>query len=211
MNSSLLHQGLMVIVLVVVAQFSYADNIGDTNSINHNSTKQTQVTGDNKAIGGDFTLTDHNGKPFTLKSQRGKLVLMFFGYTYCPDICPTELSILSRMLKSLDKDVDKVTALFITVDPERDTADKLKNYVHYYSPHLIGLTGSREDIDKVAKAYHVQYKIHPHKPEDKYYIVDHSASLFVVNHQGKLDQIIPFGLPVAHIQSVINEKLATME
>ena len=207
MSKRNIYQSLMVIVLVMQVQFSFAENT----SAGSNSIKQTQVTADNEVIGGDFTLTDHNGKPFSLKSQRGKLVLIFFGYTYCPDICPTELSALSTVLKSLEKDVDKVTALFITVDPERDTVDKLKNYVHYYSPHLIGLTGSKEDIDKVTKAYHVQYKIHPHKSTDKNYIVDHSASLYVVNQQGKLDQIIPFGLPVKHIQTVISEKVMTKD
>ncbi len=163
------------------------------------------------AAGGDFTLTDQDGQPFTLSSQRGKLVLIFFGYTYCPDICPTELATLSRLLHDLDQDADRVTSLFITVDPERDTPQKLRQYVPFYHPRLIGLSGSREAIDKVTTAYHVQYRIHPHKTSDRHYLVDHSASLYVVNPDGVLDQIIPFGLPYEHVENLVRHKLAEMK
>lgn len=194
----------MVVVVFAVTLVSFG--------ITENSTNLSDRTLNKKEkIGGDFTLTDYNGQPFSLKSQRGKLVLIFFGYTYCPDICPTELSSLSRVLKSLDKDADKVKALFISVDPERDTPEKMKQYVPYYNKDMIGLTGSKDEIEKVAKLYHVQYKIHDHKPLDQYYLVDHSASLYVVNVDGKLAQIIPFGLPVEHIQRVVNELLSKMQ
>ncbi len=88
-------------------------------------------------VGGDFTLTDHNGDKFELKQQRGKLVLIFFGYTFCPDICPSELSSLAKVLRSLGNDADKVSALFVSVDPKRDTPEKLKSYVPFFSPELI--------------------------------------------------------------------------
>jgi cytochrome oxidase Cu insertion factor (SCO1/SenC/PrrC family) len=211
MNNKGSYQWLLIFVFIaMLVQSSYAETAVN-NIANDSRASKTKVANNKESIGGDFTLTDHNGKLFSLKSQRGKLVLIFFGYTYCPDVCPTELSTLSRVLKSLDKDVDKVTALFITVDPERDTAEKLKSYVHYYSSHLVGLTGSKESIDKVTKAYHVQYKIHPHKATNKFYIVDHSASLYVINQQGKLDKIIPFGLPIEHIQNVIKKVLSSMK
>ncbi len=161
-------------------------------------------------IGGDFTLTDHHGKLFRLHDHRGKVIVIFFGYTYCPDVCPTELSMLARVLQSLDKgaagnnpESKKIMALFISIDPERDSTEKLKQYVSFYSPHLIGLTGSQEEIDKVADAYHVQRKIHAHQPSNKNYLVDHSANLYVVNTQGELDTIIPFGLPLEHIRQVV--------
>lgn len=189
----------MILLIVMLAAFSQSGRAGENASPNPNKTPPA---------GGDFTLTDHNGQPFSLASQRGKLVLIFFGYTFCPDICPTELATLSRLLHSLDRDADKVTALFITVDPERDTAAKLKQYVPFYSKRLIGLTGSRQAIDQVTRAYHVQYRIHPHKPSDRHYLVDHSASLYVVSPEGKLTQIIPFGLPYEHIENVVRQQLS---
>lgn len=166
---------------------------------------------EDKSIGGDFTLTDHNGEKFELKQLRGKLVLMFFGYTFCPDICPTELSALSRVLKSLGGDVDKVASLFITIDPERDTPEKLKQYVPYYSPHLTGLTGSLEEVNKVADAYNVLRKIQKHEKSDKFYSVDHSANLYLIGTDGKLMQIIPFGLPVEHILEVVQSELKKLD
>ena len=168
------------------------------------------------SIGGDFTLTDHNGKRFELKQLRGKLVMVFFGYTYCPDICPTELATMAKLLKKLGNDSDiasnldnsKVSALFISVDPERDTVEKLKEYVPFFSPHLIGLTGTKDEIDKVTKAYRVQSKIHSRKENSDYYLVDHSANLYVIDEQGKLIHIIPFGLPAEHILQVLKEEIS---
>ncbi len=164
-----------------------------------------------KEVGGDFVLTDHNGDRFELQGLRGKLVLIFFGYTYCPDICPTELSSIAHVIRALKDDADKVKALFISIDPERDTTAKLKQYVPYYSPHLVGLTGSFEEVNKVADAYRVQRKIHPHKKGDTYYRVDHSANLFVLGPDGKVKQIVPFGLPVEHIQEVVKQELSKIK
>lgn len=172
--------------------------------------KQTEIkTTDSKAtIGGDFTLTDHHGKRFDLEQLRGKIVMLFFGYTYCPDICPTELATMARLLKQFEKDDDKISALFITVDPERDTVEKLSNYVPFFSPHLIGLTGSKDEINKVTKAYRVQSKIHSQKENSDYYLVDHSANLYVIDEQGKLIHLIPFGLPAEHIAQVLREEIS---
>ena len=164
-------------------------------------------TNSQSTIGGDFTLTDHNNKRFELEQLRGKLVILFFGYTYCPDICPTELATMAKLLKLLGEDSDKVSPLFISVDPDRDTPEKLKNYVPFYSPHLIGLTGTNDEIAKVTKAYRVQTKIHSKKENSDYYLVDHSANLYVINDQGKLIHLIPFGLPTEHILKVLKEEL----
>lgn len=170
-----------------------------------------QDTDNKPSIGGDFTLTDHNGKRFELAQLRGKLVMLFFGYTYCPDICPTELATMAKLLKELGNDSDKVSALFITVDPERDTVEKLKDYVPFFSPHLIGLTGTRNEIDKVTNAYRVQSKIHSRKENSDYYLVDHSANLFVINGQGKLIHLIPFGLPSEHILQVLKTEITNLD
>ena len=158
-------------------------------------------------VGGDFTLTDHNGEKFELKQLRGKLVLIFFGYTFCPDICPTELSSLAKVLRALGDDADKVSALFVSVDPERDTPDKLKNYVPFFSPDLIGLTGSVSEISTVVDAYRVQTKIHSRKKDSEYYLVDHSANLYVLGPKGKVLNIIPFGLPTDHILQVVKNEI----
>lgn len=161
-------------------------------------------------IGGDFTLTDHHNKSFSLEQLRGKLVILFFGYTYCPDICPSELGTMARILKQLGNDSDKVSALFVSVDPERDTPKKLKEYVPFFSKDLIGLTGSKDEIAEVTKAYKVQSKIHAKKENSDYYLVDHSANLYVMNTQGKLIHLIPFGLPYEHILNVLKEEIAKL-
>jgi len=172
-----------------------------------------QEASNNKAavIGGDFTLTDHNNKRFELKQLRGKLVMIFFGYTHCPDICPTELATMAKLLKQLGKDSDKVSALFISVDPERDTVEKLKKYVPFFSPHLIGLTGTKNEVEEVTKAYRVQSKIHSKKVNSDYYLVDHSANLYVIDEQGKLIHLIPFGLPLEHILQVMKTEISNLD
>ena len=162
-------------------------------------------------IGGDFSLTDHNGEKFELTQLRGKLVLIFFGYTFCPDICPTELSSLAKVLRSLGNDADKVSALFVSIDPERDTAEKLKNYVPFFSPKLIGLTGSVSEVEAVAEAYHVQKKIHSRKKAGDYYLLDHSVNLYVLGAQGEVLHLIPFGLPTEHILRVVQEEIKKLD
>ncbi len=104
-----------------------------------------------------------------------------------------------------------MTALFISVDPERDTAENIKQYVSYYNKHLIDLTESKAEIEKIAQLGHVPYRTHPHKPLDTHYLVDHSASLYVINAEGELNQIVPFALPVEHIQKVVNEVVFSMK
>lgn len=162
-------------------------------------------------VGGDFSLIDHHGEKFELTQLRGKLVLIFFGYTFCPDICPTELSSLAKVLKSLGMDADKVSALFVSIDPERDTPEKLKNYVPFFSPKLIGLTGSVSQVEAVAEAYHVQKKIHSRKTADDYYMVDHSANLYILGTQGEMLHLIPFGLPTEHILRVVQEEIKKLD
>lgn len=172
---------------------------------------EQKIDNSKTSIGGDFTLTDHNNQRFKLEQLRGKLVILFFGYTYCPDICPSELSTMAKLLKKLGNDSDKVSALFISVDPKRDTPKKLKEYVPFFSPHLIGLTGTESEISRVTKAYKVQSKIHSKKENSDYYLVDHSANLYVINEQGKLIHLIPFGLPAEHILQVLKAEIKNLE
>jgi protein SCO1/2 len=144
-------------------------------------------------VGGPFTLTDQDGKRVTDQTYRGKYMLIFFGYTYCPDFCPGELQVMSAALDQLGSEGDKIQPIFITVDPSRDTVDTMKIYVGNFHPRLIGLTGSEEDIAAVAKAYRVYYakaKGYEDKPD---YLMDHSTILYFMGPDGKFVKHFTYG------------------
>ena len=109
-------------------------------------------------VGGPFTLTDHTGRRVTDKDFRGQHLLVFFGFTYCPDVCPSGLQVMTAALEELGPKAEKITPIFISVDPERDTPEQLALYVSSFHPRLVGLTGTPEEIQQVAKAYRVYYK-----------------------------------------------------
>ena len=142
------------------------------------------------AIGGPFQLEDQNGKPVTDQDEKGRPFLVFFGYTHCPDICPTTLFELSEVMKTLGKDADRTGALFITVDPERDTPAVLKDYLSNFDPHLRGLTGDPAAINAVLKAYRVYAKKVPLKDGD--YTMDHTAVVYLMDKDGRF--VAPFNL-----------------
>ena len=142
------------------------------------------------AIGGPFKLTDQDGKPITDKDFKGRPLLVFFGYTHCPDICPTTLFELSEVLHAMGKDADRVNALFITVDPERDTAPVMKDYLSSFDPHLRGATGDQKEIDAVEKDYRVYAKKVPTGKDD--YTMDHTALVYLMDKQGRF--VAPFKL-----------------
>ncbi|MCU7845642.1 MAG: SCO family protein [Candidatus Thiodiazotropha sp. (ex Monitilora ramsayi)] len=158
-------------------------------------------------LGGDFTLTDHNGETFNLMQLRGKVVLLFFGYTYCPDICPTELSNIAAVFNALEDRGAEVSGLFISLDPKRDTPDVLRDYTGYFSDNLLGLTGEQGDIDSVAAKYQVKYR--RHEKADGRYTLDHSANLYVVDKEGRLTTVVPYGLPPEHVLQVVRDLLAS--
>ena len=133
-------------------------------------------------IGGAFTLTDENGQTVTDQTYRGKWLLVFFGFTHCPDVCPTALNDISLTLDQLGPRANKVYALFITVDPERDTAQLINEYTGSFHSNIIGLTGTPEQIATAAKAYRVYYK---KVPTDSGYTMDHSAITYVIDPDGK--------------------------
>ena len=142
------------------------------------------------AICGPFRLVDQDGKPFTDADLKGKPTLIFFGYTHCPDVCPTALLEMSQVLHALGKDADRATGLFITVDPERDTPDIIKSYLAYFDPHLRGATGTPEQITAVEKEYRVYAKKHPLENGD--YSMDHSAVVYLMDKNGRF--VAPFNL-----------------
>ena len=141
-------------------------------------------------VGGPFHLIDQNGKPVTDADMKGRPFLVFFGFTHCPDICPTTLLEMSRMLKKLGPDADRAGALFITVDPERDTPAVLKDYLSSFDPHLRGLTGDRAAIDAAIKAYRVYAKKVPLDNGD--YTMDHTAVVYLMDKDGHF--VAPFNM-----------------
>lgn len=142
------------------------------------------------AIGGAFRLVDQNGAPFTAADMEGKPYLVFFGYTHCPDVCPTTLFEMSQLFHSLGPKADRVGALFITVDPERDTAPVLKQYLASFDPHLRALTGPPQAVDVAIKDYRVYAKKVPAAGGD--YSMDHSAIVYLMDKDGHF--VAPFDM-----------------
>jgi cytochrome oxidase Cu insertion factor (SCO1/SenC/PrrC family) len=135
-------------------------------------------------IGGPFELTDQDGNKVTDQTYKGKLMLIYFGFTFCPDACPTALGVMSAALDKLDVAADRVVPILITVDPERDTPPVLKDYVSNFHPRMVGLTGTPEQVAQVAKAYRVFYqKASGATAED--YLMDHTLLIYLMDREGK--------------------------
>lgn len=157
---------------------------GGFSSTSGNSVKTTGKA----LIGGAFQLTDHTGKRVTDKDFHGKFMLVYFGYTFCPDVCPTELQVISAALDKLGQKADRITPVFITIDPQRDTPETLAPYVTHFHKSLIGLTGSSDEIRRAAKAYRVYYaraKSEGEDPDAKTgYLMNHSSIIFLMGPDG---------------------------
>lgn len=158
--------------------------------------QNTDVTG--LAYGKDFSLHDHNGKLRTLADFRGKAVVVFFGFTQCPDVCPTTMMEMSNVMQALGPDADRVQVLFITVDPERDTAELLSQYVPAFDKRFLGLRGDLAETDKVAKEFKVFYQKVPGKTPGSY-TIDHTAGSYVFDPQGRIRLFIRHGQSVESI------------
>lgn len=133
-------------------------------------------------IGGPFRLTSHEGKTFTDQDLKGKPFAVFFGFTHCPEVCPTTLYDLTQDLESLGKDADKMRVAFITVDPAQDTPELMKTYLGSFDPRIVGLTGTEEEIAAVAKAYKVYYR---KVPTESGYTMDHTATILLMDSRGE--------------------------
>jgi protein SCO1/2 len=142
------------------------------------------------AIGGPFQLTDQGGQTVTEKNLQGRPTLIFFGFTHCPDVCPTELFQVSEILRAMGGDADRVNAYFVSVDPERDTGAVMKDYLSSFDPHLKGLTGDPAAVAKVISDYRVYAKKVPLKDGD--YTMDHTALIYLMDRDGKF--VSPFRL-----------------
>ena len=134
-------------------------------------------------IGGPFTMTDQDGAPVTEKSLLGKPSILFFGFTYCPEVCPTTLYDMSVMLKAMGAEAERINAVFVSVDPERDTPQAMRDYLQAFDPHIRGFSGTPEETRTIAKAYRVYYKKVP--LEDGDYTVDHTALVYLFDADGK--------------------------
>lgn len=170
---------ICIILAAVFFLFSMPRQPADTISL----AKTTAIAGAD-GFGGAFTLTDHHGKQVTEKSWPDKYLILYFGFTFCPDVCPLGMTTIASALEKLSPETQaKIQPIFITVDPDRDTADVLKQYVPLFNPNFIGLTGTHEQIDHVKKLY----KIYAEKDGDgKEYMINHSAFTYLIAPNGEL-------------------------
>ena len=150
----------------------------------------SDVTG--AAFGREFQLNDAAGKPRTLADFRGKAVVVFFGYTQCPDVCPTTLAELAEVMKKLGPDADRVQVLFVTIDPERDTPDLLSKYVPAFDPRFMGLYGDAAATARTAKEFKIIYQKQPGATPGSY-TMDHSAGTYIFDPQGRLRLYVSYG------------------
>ena len=159
--------------------------------------------------GGDFVLDSMKG-PVALADLRGKVVLIYFGYTWCPDICPTNLVLIAGALRALTpEERERVRVLFVSVDPERDSVERLAEYSGYFHPEILGLTGTSEQIAEVAKLYGAAYRRTELADSAMGYVVDHSAYSHLVDTQGKLVRNLDHATPSAEIVAAIRALLGT--
>jgi protein SCO1/2 len=165
--------------------------------------KGSDLTG--TSLGGDFTLTAHDGKSRSLADYRGKVVALFFGYTHCPDVCPTTLLEYAAVAKKLGKDADKLQVIFVSVDPERDTPAIMASYVPHFNPAFVGMTGSKQQVGKVMKMYQVVAQKIP--TADGNYSIDHSAGSYLLDQDGRVRVYEPYGSSIAAITHDIQQLL----
>jgi protein SCO1 len=153
-----------------------------------------------------FTLTGPDGKALSLSDFRGKLVVLYFGYTSCPDVCPTTMAALAQAMRDLGAQADGIQVLMVTVDPQRDTPDRLNSYVTAFDPRFIGLSGTSDQIAGAAKAFGVVYQVHPGSSAANY-LVDHTATTTVLDKDGRIRLIWPYGTPPEELTADLNKLL----
>ena len=176
--------GLILFVSITVTVAIGTDSFNLTNETGAKTASTSSSA--TVEIGGPFTLVDHNGKTVTDADFQGRYKLIFFGYTSCPDVCPTALGGVSEMLDIIGKKSEQIVPLFISVDPKRDTVDVLQEYVTNFHPNIVGLTGSKEQIDSVTRAYRSFYSIEDDGDSNgEFYSVSHSSYLYLMGPDGK--------------------------
>lgn len=164
---------------------------------------ENRLTLSQMPTGGDINLMTSHG-PFRLDEFQGKVVILYFGYTFCPDICPTTLSTIGASLKKLtDKELAQVQAVFISVDPKRDTLEKLDEYTKFFHPKILGVTDEEGKVFRAAQKYGVNYQKHYPQEGDPFYVIDHSTQAFLIDKTGKLAELIPHGTNSAKLIEIL--------
>lgn len=158
-------------------------------------------------VGGPFTLIDHTGREVTEKTFLGKYLLVFFGFTFCPDICPTELQVITAALDQMGPAGEAIQPVFITIDPARDTPEVLKAYVSNFGPRLLGLTGTPEQIAAAAKAYRVYYAKAANSGADENYVMDHSTIIYLMGPDGRFVRHMPYTTDAAKLAAELKESV----
>ena len=196
---------LVVLGLAILAYSSGFENEAENKPL---STSQNTIAISKPNIGGPFTLIDQNGKPTTDLDFKGRYMLVYFGYTYCPDICPNSLTTMSDALDLLGEDANKVIPILISFDPARDTPEYLKEYASYFHPRLKALTGTPEQIASVTKAYRVYYaKVIKEDAEPEDYLMNHSSATYLMGPNGAFLLHFSHGTDAEIMARRIREKL----
>lgn len=195
------------VFLALVSGLGYATAAAAQSSARSAAELMDAVMWNREPIGGAFALRDQTGKRRTDADFRGQMMLVYFGFTYCPDICPTDLQAIGLAMDQLGAEAAKVQPLFITLDPQRDTVEHLARYVPLFHPRLIGLTGSIADVSQAAAAYRVYHNRVKtgDKPDD--YTIDHSAFIYLVDSDGKYLGFFPPGTDAARLVEMIRPHL----
>lgn len=157
-------------------------------------------------VGGSFTLSDQHGNKRSLADFRGKIVLLYFGYTFCPDVCPTDMLAMAQLIDSLGAAGSQLQPVFVTLDPQRDTREMLGRYAASFHPRFVALSGTDDEIRTVASAYKIFFeKVQP--PGSKVYLIDHMAFIFLLNREGKYIGSFPPGTAAVRMAEVVREHL----
>lgn len=193
--------GLLLAILVIAAAAVLAERLVLRDP---DVTKAPSGIIANVEIGGPFTLTDHTGREVTERDYLGNFTLVFFGYTFCPDVCPTELGDIALALDELGDDARAITPLMITIDPERDTPAILAEYVPLFHERLIGLTGTVEQIKQVANAYRIFYR-RVEDPNYTFYLMDHTSFIYLLDREGKMASLFRYGTSPEEMAAIIRQ------
>jgi len=194
-------------LLLGVASLGYAQTTAQSKA--ESTRLMSELMSGKGQVGGPFTLLDHTGKKRSLAEFKGKVVLIYFGYMFCPDICPTDLSNLAALLKRLGKDGDQVQAIFITLDPARDTPELIGKYVQHFDKRILGLRGTEQQTKQVATQYKTFYEKVSLKGNQ--YVIDHTAFTYIVNRAGKYLAFFPPGTSPERMEVMVREALANPE
>jgi protein SCO1/2 len=197
-----LHIAIVALVVVVFA-------FGAWLNLRHDDPPENAAVGGmvvNVDIGGPFELTDHTGAQFTRDDLAGDYALIYFGYTFCPDVCPTELGLMAEAIDLLEGDGERVRPVMITIDPERDTPDVLSEYVPLFHERLVGLTGTEQEVRDVATKYRVFYRRFE-DPSYTFYLMDHTSFVYLLSPTGEIASMFRYQTPPEEMAATIRQHM----